>query len=65
MIILSPNLVALVVFESFKKILMLDYKHWNSGNDVAVFRARNVLEHGISLKDYNIKAFKALAISLI
>jgi hypothetical protein len=42
----------------------MTYKHWNSGNDVAIFRARNVPEHGISLQDYNIKSFKALAIPL-
>ena len=40
-------------------------KHWNSGNDVAVFRARNVADHDISLQDFSIKLFNALAIPLI
>ena len=43
----------------------MTYEYDNSGNDVAIFRARNVPEHGISLQDFNIKSFKALAISLI
>ena len=39
----------------------MTYKHWNSANDVAIFRARNVPEHDISLQDCNIKSFKAVA----
>ena len=32
-------------------------KYWNFGNDVAIFRVRNVPEHAISLQDFNIKSF--------
>jgi hypothetical protein len=28
----------------------MTYKYWNSGNDVAIFRIGEVLEHGISLQ---------------
>ena len=41
------------------------YKHRNSRNYVAIFRAQNVPEHDISLQDFNIKPFKAMAIPLI
>jgi hypothetical protein len=40
----------------------MTYKHWNSGNDVAIYRARNFPEHGISLQDFNIKLFKKVHI---
>jgi hypothetical protein len=30
----------------------MTYKYWNSGNDVAIFRIGEVLEHGISLQDF-------------
>jgi hypothetical protein len=42
----------------------MTYKHRNYGNSVAIFRARNVPEHDISLQDFNIKSFKARAIPL-
>ena len=64
-IILSPNWLHLVVFESFKEVLMHDLLTLKFGIDVAIFRALNVPEHGISLQDFNIKSFKALAIPLI
>ena len=43
----------------------MTYKYENSGNDVAIYRARNVPEHGISMHDHTIKSFKALVIPLI
>jgi hypothetical protein len=43
----------------------MTYKYENSGNDVAIYRARNVPEHDISLQDFNMKPFKAMAIPLI
>jgi hypothetical protein len=30
----------------------MTYKYWNFGNDVAIFRIGEVLEHGISLQDF-------------
>ena len=30
----------------------MTYKYWNSGNDIAIFRIGDVLEHGISLQDF-------------
>ena len=33
-------------------------KHWNSGNDVAIFRVGDAPEHGSSLPDFNIKSVK-------
>jgi hypothetical protein len=41
------------------------YKHSNSGKDVAIFRALNVPEHGISLHDFNTRSFQATAMPLI
>ena len=43
----------------------MTYKHGKSRNYVAIFRAQNVPEHDISLQDFNIKSFKALAIPMI
>ena len=42
----------------------MTYKYCNTGNDIAIFRVRNVPEHVISLQDFNIKSFKARAIPL-
>jgi hypothetical protein len=30
----------------------MSYKYWISGNDVAIFRVGDVIEHGISLQDF-------------
>ena len=30
----------------------MTYKYWISGDDVAIFRIGDVMEHGISLQDF-------------
>ena len=42
----------------------MTYKYWNSGNEVANFRVRNVPEHDIVMQDFNIKSFKVRAVPL-